>query len=152
MAETTVLHPLSKKNRRSQNTAFGRSIKEVSISLYFGPKITDIFHPSSLIYNCEVFLFFNWTDTNVWHMALFSTPFQNTSFAAVFSEFRCNPPQVHPHLQWRVRFFFTHLNEIHFDVTFERITSAWGSREEVSCLHCYWLKLTTAHLSFSDGR
>lgn len=24
---------------------------------------------------------------------------------------------------------FTHLNEIHFDVTFERITSAWGSRK-----------------------
>lgn len=46
----------------------------------------------------------------------------------------------------------THLNEIHFDVTFERITSAWGSREEVSSLLRYWLKTTTAYLSFSDGR
>lgn len=41
---------------------------------------------------------------------------------------------------------FTHLNEIHFDVTFERITSAWGSMEEVSSLVCYWLKHTIAHL------
>lgn len=46
---------------------------------------------------------------------------------------------------------FTHLNEIHFDVTFERITGAWGSIEEVSSRFCYWLKLTTSHLSFSDG-
>lgn len=37
---------------------------------------------------------------------------------------------------------FTHLNEIHFDVTFERITTAWGSREEVSSL---LLPLVEAH-------
>lgn len=47
---------------------------------------------------------------------------------------------------------FTHLNKIHFDVTFERITSAWGSMEEVSTLLCYWLKPTTVYLSFTDGR
>lgn len=41
---------------------------------------------------------------------------------------------------------FTLLNEIHSDVTFERITSAWESREEVSSLLCHWLKDTTAHL------
>lgn len=34
--------------------------------------------------------------------------------------------------------FFTHLNEIHFDVTFERITSAQGGIEEVSSLLCHW--------------
>lgn len=47
---------------------------------------------------------------------------------------------------------FTQLNEIHFDVTFERITSPYGSRQEVCSLLCYWLKPTTVHLSFSDGR
>lgn len=61
------------------------------------------FYPSTLIFNWG-FLKRNWTDINVWHMALFHT-FSKYFFAAVFFEFRYNPPQVHPHLQWRVRSF-----------------------------------------------
>lgn len=45
---------------------------------------------------------------------------------------------------------FTNINEIHFDVTFERITSGKGSKEEVSLPFPYWLKSTAAHLSFGD--
>ncbi len=58
------------------------------------------------------------------------TPFQNTSSAAVFLEFRYNPAGP-PASAMESQVLFTQLNEIHSDVTFERITSAWGSGEEV---------------------
>lgn len=71
------------------------------------------------------------------HLTLF-TPFRNTSFAAVFLEFRWKTSTGPPTSAMESQVFFTHLNEIHFDVTFERITSAQGGIEEVSSLLCHW--------------
>lgn len=107
------------------------------------------FHPLSLIYNCDFFFLLNWTDISVWHLAPFHTFSKYFLCSCVFGvqvQSTTGPPTSVMESQ----VLFTHLNEIHFDVTFERITSAWGNREEVSPLLCCWLRPTTAHLSFSD--
>lgn len=146
----TSLSPSSKP----KYAAFGPNIEEFSFSLCSGTKIRGSVSPFHLwSISVRVFFFFflmelTWI-CGTWPIF---TPFRILPFAVVFLEFRFNPAQVHPHLQWRARSFFTRLNEIHFDVTFERIASGRGSREEVSSLLHHWSKPTPAHLSFSDGR
>lgn len=81
----------------------------------------------------------------------FFKPFQNTSFAAVFLRVQTQSGTGPPASAKESQVLFTHLNEIHSDVTFQRITSAWGSREEVSSLVCHWLKKYHSPPLVTDG-
>lgn len=54
---------------------------------------------------------------------------QNISCAPLVFEFRCNPAPGSTHSANGVGSFLAALNEIHSDVTFERITGAWWEQE-----------------------
>lgn len=131
--------PLVQKKKEKKKKNIGPNIKEFSISLCSSTEIRDIFSPF-------IFDFFQIEyDINVRCMALFHT-FSKYSLCSCVFRVQVQSSTGPPASAMESQVLFTHLNEIHFDVTFERITSAWGSREEVSSLLFHWLKHTTTHL------